>query len=101
MFHIEIEGKGGWIIGGGGGAKGMLAPLPNYCGGGGLPPSPLPPTPMKKLTYPEIANKNSCKLIYKIFSEKRQGTFIGTGAFINKVCPSKFSVKISCSLNGF
>ena len=27
LFHIEIEGKGGWIIGGGGGgAKGMLAP---------------------------------------------------------------------------
>ena len=25
LFHIEIEGKGGWIIGrGGGGAKGML-----------------------------------------------------------------------------
>ena len=31
LFHIEIEGKGGWIIwggggGGGGGAKGMLGP---------------------------------------------------------------------------
>ena len=33
LFHIEIEGKGGWIIGGG--AKGMLAPLSNYWGGGG------------------------------------------------------------------
>ena len=37
-FHIEIEGKCGWIIGGGGGgggggAKGMLAPLSNYWGG--------------------------------------------------------------------
>ena len=30
LFHIEIEGKGGWIIGGGGGAKGMLAPLSTY-----------------------------------------------------------------------
>ena len=29
-FHIEIEGKGGWIIGRG--RKGMLAPLPNYWG---------------------------------------------------------------------
>ena len=43
LFHIEIEGKGGWIIGGGGGeggagAKGMLAPLSNYWGGGPLPP---------------------------------------------------------------
>ena len=45
LFHIEIEGKGGWIIGGGGGgAKGMLAPLSNY-----QPPRPAPPplpTPM-------------------------------------------------------
>ena len=27
LFHIESEGKCGWIIGG---AKGMLAPLSNY-----------------------------------------------------------------------
>ena len=27
VFHIDIEGKCGRIIGGGGGAKGMLAPL--------------------------------------------------------------------------
>ena len=43
LFHIEIEGKGGWIIGG---PKGMLAPLSNYWGGGGgggLPPPPPPP----------------------------------------------------------
>ena len=26
LFHIETEGKGGWIIGGGGGAKGMSPP---------------------------------------------------------------------------
>ena len=37
LFHIEIEGKCGWIIGGGGGgggkgAKGMFAPLSNYWG---------------------------------------------------------------------
>ena len=38
LFHIEIVGKGGWIIGGG--PKGMLAPLSNYWGMGGLP-SPL------------------------------------------------------------
>ena len=32
LFHIEIEGKGGWIIGG---PKGKLAPLSNYWRGGG------------------------------------------------------------------
>ena len=32
MFHIEIEGKCGWIIGEGGGrVEGMLPPLLNYC----------------------------------------------------------------------
>ena len=31
LFHIEIEGKGGWIIGGG-------PPLSNYWGGGVSPP---------------------------------------------------------------
>ena len=38
LFHIEIEGKGGCIMGGGGGAKGMFAPLSNSWGGGGWPP---------------------------------------------------------------
>ena len=45
LFHIEIEGKCGWIIGeegGGEGAKGMLvAPLSNYWVG--LSPTPPPP----------------------------------------------------------
>ena len=43
LFHIEIEGKCGWIIGGGGGggggANGGLVPLP-------APPPPPLPTPM-------------------------------------------------------
>ena len=45
LFHIEIEGKGGWIIwggegGGGGAAKGMLPPPPlKLLGGGPGPPS--------------------------------------------------------------
>ena len=38
LFHIEMEGKGGWIIGGGG-AKGMLPPPPLKLLGGSLPPS--------------------------------------------------------------
>ena len=46
LFHIEIEGKGGWIIvgGGGGEGKGYVAPPPlsNYWGGGGGWP-PLAP----------------------------------------------------------
>ena len=33
LFHIEIEGKGGWIIGGGGG-KGSVAPPPSQIIGG-------------------------------------------------------------------
>ena len=42
LFHIEIEGKGGWIIGG---AKGMLAPS-QIIGGGLAPLAPPLPTPM-------------------------------------------------------
>ena len=45
LFHIEIEGKCGWIIGGGGGGggKGYVAPPPlsNYWG----PAPPPPPGP--------------------------------------------------------
>ena len=40
LFHIEIEGKGVWIIsGGGGGAKGMLGPPLKLLGGGPGPAS--------------------------------------------------------------
>ena len=49
LFHIEIEGKGGWIIwggggGGGGGGKGYVGPPPlsNYWVGGLAPPLPTP-----------------------------------------------------------
>ena len=49
LFHmIEIEGKGGWIIGGGGGAKGMLAPLSNYWEG---PGPPVPPVFLRLCVY--------------------------------------------------
>ena len=44
LFHIKIEGKCGWIIGGG--AKGMLAPPLKLLGGGACPPPPPPPPPL-------------------------------------------------------
>ena len=57
LFHIEIEGKGGWIIGGGGGgAKGMLAPPLKLLGGGAWPP--WPPPPPSSYAY-DIATPNS------------------------------------------
>ena len=47
LFHIEIEGKCGWIIRGGG-QRVCWSPLSNYLGGlAPLPPPPLP-TPMNK-----------------------------------------------------
>ena len=42
LFHIEIEGKGGWNIWGGGGANGMLPP-PSSQIIGGLPHPPYGP----------------------------------------------------------
>ena len=51
LFHIEMEGKGGWIIGG---PKGMLAPPSQIIGGGPAPPPPPPPTPLPPLTTPMI-----------------------------------------------
>ena len=45
LFHIDIEGKCGWIVGGGGGGKGYVAPSPPKLLGG-LPPPPLPPPPL-------------------------------------------------------
>ena len=44
LFHIEIEGKCGWIIGGGG--KGYVGPPLKLLGGGAGPPGPPLPTPM-------------------------------------------------------
>ena len=43
LFHIEIEGKCGWIIGG---PKGMLAPPLKLLGGAWPPLAPPLPTPM-------------------------------------------------------
>ena len=40
LFHIESEGKGGWIIGGG--AKGYVGPPTQIIGGGLAPPLPTP-----------------------------------------------------------
>ena len=58
LFHIEIEGKCGWIIGvgggggGGGGAKGMLAHPPSQIiGGAGLGGGGWPPWPPSSYAY--------------------------------------------------
>ena len=52
LFHIEIEGKCGWIIGEGGGGWGgqrvCWPPFSNYWGG--LPP-PCPPPPPSSYAY--------------------------------------------------
>ena len=54
QFHIEIEGKCRWIIGGGGEPKGMLAPHKLW-GRQACSPSPPLPTPMyKKETIQKI-----------------------------------------------
>ena len=55
---MEIEGKGWWIIEGGGGAKGMLAPLSNYWGGGAGPPLP---TPFKCISLRQTDRKRKMK----------------------------------------
>ena len=54
MFHIEIEEKCGWIIGGGGGggSMGMLAPPLKLLGGGA---GPSLPTPMIHLSLRNLA----------------------------------------------
>ena len=43
LFHIEIEGKGGWIIGGGGGQR-VCWPPSQIIGGPATPPPPTPPS---------------------------------------------------------
>ena len=52
LFHIEIEGKGGWINwggggggGGGGGEQRVCCPPSQIIGGGAAPPPSAPPLP--------------------------------------------------------
>ena len=81
LFHIEIEGKGGWIIGGGGGgggAKCMLAPPLKLLGEGPAPPPPLAPPLPTPMLYTiggtlnhfiwkfEAANFNSRRCVKKL-----------------------------------
>ena len=46
LFHIETEGKGGWIIGGWGGGQRVCWPHSQTIGGPGPPAPPPLPTPM-------------------------------------------------------
>ena len=48
LFHIEIEGNFGWIIGG---PKGMLAPPLKLLGGGGGGGGAGPPWPPSSYAY--------------------------------------------------
>ena len=56
LFHIEIEGKGGWIIGGGGGGGQRVCwPPSQIIGGGACPPSlPPPPLPTPMWSVPNL-----------------------------------------------
>ena len=62
LFHIEIEGKCGWIIGGGGAGRGLngMLPPPQITGGPGPPAPPPPPPPL--LPTPMITSQK-CKSI--------------------------------------
>ena len=53
LFHIENEGKGGWIIGEMGG-KGYVGPPLKLWRGGKPPPPPPVPTPMKDDFLPNV-----------------------------------------------
>ena len=74
LFHIEIEGKCGWIIWGGG--RVCWSPLSNYRGGGGCPaPWPPPPLPrptlmgMKQDYFQNLNSNNKNKRKTTIFSK--------------------------------
>ena len=57
LFHVEIEGKGGCIIGGGGGGggKGYVGhPLKLLRRGGGLVPLPPPPPPLSTSMFSDF-----------------------------------------------
>ena len=57
LFHIEIEGKCGWTIRGGGGGKGYVGPpLSNYWGAG-LPPPPYYPIALEGLGAPQMTSQ--------------------------------------------
>ena len=66
LFHIEIEGKGGWIIGGGGGGGQRVCwpPLSNDLGGlPSPPPGPPLPTPMHLVVSKGPGALSVCKIL--------------------------------------
>ena len=54
LFHIEIKGKGGWIIGGGEQMVFCPPPLSNYWGGGGWTLATPLPTPMEEFVFQNV-----------------------------------------------
>ena len=73
LFHIEIEGKAGWFIGGGGGGgggggrgvKGYVGPPSQIIGGGGRCPHRPP-------------SSHACVLCLKALIASAETTFINT-----------------------
>ena len=65
LFHIEIEGKCGWIIGG---PKGMLAPPPLKLLGGGV--APLPPPSSYAYESTPVNLSNSVWILRNAYSQK-------------------------------
>ena len=66
LCHIEIEGKGGWIIEVGKGYVGP--PLKLLRGPGPLPPSPLP-TPMNRIGWLLIDSPSFIRYCGKLISD--------------------------------
>ena len=78
LFHIEIEGKCGWIIGG---AKGYVAPPPLKLLGGPAPPPPppAPPPPLSCYAYEHspayLMMLKFCKFkVSKVTANRRDAT---------------------------
>ena len=91
LFHIEIERKCGWIIGG---PKGMLAPLSNYWWGA-VPP-PLPPPPLPTPIY--LSTSQKPPRIYLSTSQKPPRTPVRTNFRVPPSCSCEFPMRlIACT----
>ena len=85
LFHIEIEGKCGWIIGG---AKGYVGPPSQIIGGAWPPLAPPLPTPMSLVkNYQEIqlsVGSDKPRMLFFLLIEFKLSTTVGILTFMNK-----------------